>query len=304
MKFDLRGLFEKIFRPEKNRHAEKALSGASGLFETLTGYRPVFSSWNGKIYESALVRAAIDARARHISKLDVRVHGTANPALQAALRRGPNPWNTWSQFLYRTSTILDVHNTCVILPVLDDKLAVSGFFPVVPLNCEIVECDGEPWLRCQFARGSPAAVELNRCAILTKHQYMSDFFGESNAALDDTMKLIQIQNKGIEEAVKNSASYRFMARVGNFTLADDLAKERQRFTEKNLSAEAENTGGVLLFPNTYTDVQQIKFGVFPKERKKVRHDGSKYGILRLSKATSMPYGKERVMSYHIYCLGD
>ena len=45
----------------------------------------------------------------------------------------------------------------------------------------------------------------------------------------------------------------------------------------------------------------IRFlGVFPKERKKVRHDGSKYGILRLSKATSMPYGKERVMSYHIY----
>ena len=259
MKFELRGLFEKIFRPGKSRQAEQALTNARGVFETLTGYQPSFSTWQGEIYESSLVRAAIDARARHISKLEVRVHGGANPALQTALKRGPNPWHTWSQFLYRTSTILDIHNTCVILPVLDDNLNLCGFFPVLPLNCELVDYDGEPWLRCRFARGGPAAVELKRCAILTKHQYRNDFFGESNAALNDTMKLIHIQNQGIEEAVKNSASYRFMAKGANFTFADDLAKERQKFTAKNLSAEAENTGGVLLFPNTYSDIQQIKY---------------------------------------------
>ena len=262
MNLSLRGLFEKIFHPEKNRQAQQALTNASGLFETITGYQPTFTTWQGQIYESSLVRAAIDARARHISKLDVQVHGAANPALQTALKRGPNPWQTWSQFLYRTSTILDIHNTCVILPTLDDKLNVSGFFPVVPVNCELIEYAGEPWLRCQFARGGPAAVELSHCAILTKHQYMNDFFGESNDALKDTMKLIQIQNKGIEEAVKNSATYRFMARINNFTIPDALAKERQQFTEKNLSADAENPGGVLLFPNTYTDIQQIRYSPF------------------------------------------
>ena len=262
MKFDIRGLFEKIFRPEKNRQAEQALTNASGLFETITGYQPTFSTWQGEIYESGLVRAAIDARARHISKLDVQIHGAANPALQTALRRGPNPWQTWSQFLYRTSTILDIHNTCVILPVLDNNLNLSGFFPVVPINCELVDYNGEPWLRCQFARGGPAAVELRSCAVLTKHQYRNDFFGENNNALNAAMKLIRIQNKGIEEAVKNSATYRFMARINNYSLPDDLAKERQRFTEKNLSAEAENAGGVLLFPNTYSDIQQIRYSPY------------------------------------------
>ena len=34
----------------------------------------------------------------------------------------------------------------------------------------------------------------------------------------------------------------------------DLAKERKRFTRENLQGE----GGVLLFPNTYTDIQQVK----------------------------------------------
>ena len=262
MKFDIRGLFDKIFRPEKNRQATEALTQARGVFETLTGYQPSFSTWQGQIYESSLVRAAIDARARHISKLEVRIHGAANPPLQAALRHGPNPWQTWSQFLYRTSTILDVHNTCVILPTLDDKLTVSGFFPVVPVNCELVEYGGEPWLRVQFARGGPAAVELKRCAVLTKHQYRNDFFGETNSALDDTMKLIHLQNQGIETAVKNSATYRFMARLNVPLFDEDVTKERQRFTEMNLSGEADNPGGMLLFPTSYNDIKQINYSPY------------------------------------------
>lgn len=262
MKIDIRGLFEKVFRPEKNKQAQQALSGARGVFETLTGYQPTFTTWRGEIYESSLVRAAIDARARHISKLEVRVHGSANPALQTALRHAPNPWQTWSQFLYRVSTILDVHNTCVILPVLDEKLNLSGFFPALPVNCELVDYNGEPWLRCHFARGGAAAVEWKRCAVLVKHQYQNDFFGESNNALSDVMKLIHIQNQGIETAVKNSATYRFMARLSVPLFDDDIVKERQRFTEKNLSEQAKETGGVLLFPGSYNDIRQINYSPY------------------------------------------
>ena len=98
---------------------------------------------------------------------------------------------------------------------------------------------------------------MRKAAILTKFQYEDDFFGSSNKALDETMKLIHVQNQGIEEAVKNSATYRFMAQVSNFSTAEDLAKERGRFTQKNLSADAEETGGILLFPNTYTNIKQI-----------------------------------------------
>ena len=35
------------------------------------------------------------------------------------------------------------------------------------------------------------------------------------------------------------------------------SSERQRFTRKNFSAEAEANNGLLLFPNTYKNVQQI-----------------------------------------------
>ena len=91
--------------------------------------------------------------------------------------------------------------------------------------------------------------------MLTKFQYKSDFFGENNHALAPTMKLIHLENEGIEEAIRNGATFRFMARVNNFSKADDLARERKRFNETNLRADEE--GGLLLFPNTYTDIKQI-----------------------------------------------
>ena len=251
------GLFDKIFRPKDAKESERVLNSAYTLFRELNGYRPAFTDWKGQIYESELVRAAIDARARHISKLNVEMKGTALPSLQSKMRQGPNQWHTWSQFLYRTSTILDVHNTAFIVPVFDASMIITGYYPVLPQRCEVVEYKGEPWLRYKFQNGDVAAVEMRKCAILTKFQYKDDFFGENNNSLDDTMKLIDIQNQGIEEAVKNSASYRFLAQVNNFTKADDLKNERVRFSSENLTKDAE-AGGLLLFPNTYQNIQQIK----------------------------------------------
>lgn len=246
------GLFDVLFK-KQNKDVAK---GNDGYFQTLTAYKPHFSSWNGKLYESALVRSAIDARARHISKLKVEIIGSAQPKLQAKLKQRPNSFQTWSQFLYRTSTILDMHNTAVIVPVYDDWMEVTGYFPVLPLKCVVVEYEGEPWLRYEFNTHKKAAVPMSECAVLTKYQYSSDFFGEPNNALDATMKLEHMNNEAIEEAVKNGAQYRFLARVNNFSTVSDLKNERLRFSEANLKSDDTNNG-ILLFPNTYTDIRQI-----------------------------------------------
>lgn len=250
------GLLDKIFRPDKAKQSQAALVEAKKFFTTLTAYAPVFTSWCGAIYESEKVRASIDARARHISKLKVSVVGSANPSLQGKLRQGPNQWQTWSQFLYRLSTILDVNNTAFIVPVFDDRMIITGIYPVLPAACALVEYNDEIWIRYQFSNGQYAAVEFRKCGVMTKHQYRHDFFGESNGVLNETMQLIHIQNQGIEQGVKNSATFRFMAQLSNFAKPEDLAKERARFTEENLSAESE-ANGFLLFPNTYKDIKQI-----------------------------------------------
>lgn len=249
------GLFDWLFKKPNVDVADHY----DGYFRTLTAYEPHFTTWNGELYESELVRAVIDARARHISKLKVEIQGAAKPTLQTKLRLKPNNWQTWSQFLYRTSTILDMHNTAVIVPVYDDLMNPVGYYTVLPKKCSIIQVDGVPFLRYEFTNGQRASDYLSECAILTKFQYKSDFFGETNHALDPTMRMIHLNNESIKEAVKNGASYKFIARVNNFTKTEDLAKERKRFTEANLKAEEDNSG-ILLFPNTYTDIKQISMG--------------------------------------------
>ena len=250
------GLFNEIFRPNKAKESQKALKEAKGFFTTLTAYRPAFTTWNGAIYESLIIRSSIDARARHISKLKVETYGSANPSLQSKMRLAPNQWMTWSQFLYRVSTITDVYSNCIITPVFDDYMTITGYYPILPTRTEIIDYKGEPWLRYRFSNGEVGAVEFKKCAIITRHQLKNDFFGEPNNALDETMKLLHIQREGVEEAVKNTSTFRFMAKLNNFAKPEDLKKEAQRFTRENLSTESE-AGGFLLFPSTYSDIRQI-----------------------------------------------
>lgn len=245
------GLFDFLFkkRPKLPNKVEET-------FKMLNGYTPRFTSFDGGLYESERVRSAIHARATHMSKLRVELQGAAHPVLQNKLKHGPNSLQTWGQFLYRLSTILDVHNTAFIVPVFDEYGDVAGIFTPLPDQCEIVAYNNVPYLRYKFNMGATASIELALCGIMTTHQYRSDFFGESNAALYPTMELINIQNQGIEEGVKSAATYRFMAQLSNFARPEDLAQERQRFTEFNLSKEAKG-GGLLLFPNTYKDIKQV-----------------------------------------------
>ena len=79
------GLFDIFF---KNR--PKTQGKYEGKFEILSGYEPRFTSWGGNIYEQELVRAAINARAVHISKLKFESQGSARPALQGKLAKAPN----------------------------------------------------------------------------------------------------------------------------------------------------------------------------------------------------------------------
>ncbi len=292
------GLFDIFF---KNRPKEKGKY--DGVFKMLNGYTPHFTSYYGSIYESQLIRSAINVRAIHNAKLKVEIQGAARPALQNKLKHGPNQFQTWYQFMYRLSTILDIHNTAFICPVYDQFGEPSGIVCPLPESCEIVSYNNVPYLRYKFSNGQTAAIELEYCGIMTKFQYKDDFFGESNHALYPTIDLIHIQNQGIQEGVKSAATYRFWAQVNNFTKADDLAKERQRFSEENFSKDA-NAGGLLLFPNTYTNINQVKADPWildAEEEKVIKANVFDYFNVNEELLQSAVYGDKWVAAYEGIC---
>ena len=248
------GLKELLF--PKKIEAQKQKELAKSTFELLNGYTPVFRTWSGEIYESQFVRSAIDAIARHASKLAITIGGGTKSTLLTRLKKRPNSFQTWSQFLYNFASILYVTNTAFIIPLRNKYGDTIGVYPLFATHYELVKDDkGELWVRFTLDNNERTAEKLSDIGILSRFQLKSVFFGGSNACLDETMQLISIQRQGIQEYAKNANSYRFMAKLTNFAKAEDLANERQRFDAENF--QNKNGGGLLLFPNTYAEIKQI-----------------------------------------------
>ena len=247
------GIFERIFGKREPAAAAKARA----TFQLLEGYTPMFTTWNGSIYESDLIRAALDAHGRHAAKLQPNIQGSAKEALQNRLKIVPNDFQTWPQFLYRTAVILYCRNTAFIVPQTGEYGETTGIVSIAPESWEVVEYKNRPYVRFTFGNGKKAAVELDRLGILTRFQYKNELFGESNQALKATLDLIKMQQQGITEGIKNGASYRFSAQSDNWSTDEDLANEADRFNS-NFFQRIKSAGGLLLFPNTYKNIQQLK----------------------------------------------
>ena len=255
------GLLEKIF-PKKYRTPIQA-----ERWEPLTAYTAVFTNWKGELYEFDQVRSAIDTLSRHTAKLRMNMTGSAKSKMKTKLRYKPNKYQTWYQFLYRTRTILEMQNNAIIVPILDEYGEIAGLFSVLPSACEVVQTkNGTEYLRYTFANNQKAAMELERCGLITKHQYKNDVFGDKNTALNGTLSLLDINKQAIKEAVKESNSFKFMARMNNFAKDEDIKRERERIKEANLS---DKEGFLLLFSNLVGEPKQIDYKPYTIDEKQL-----------------------------------
>lgn len=253
MRGDYMGIFERVF----GKREPVAAMRATTTFKLLDGYVPAFHTWSGSIYESDLIRAALDAHGRHAAKLQQNLAGSAKPNLRSRLAIMPNEFQTWSQFLYRTAVILYCRNTAFIVPTRGEYGEINGVISIVPNRWELVEYKGTPFIRFHLPDNKRAAVELFEVGILTRYQYKSELFGESNAAMKPVLDLIEMQRQGIQEGIKNGASYRFSAQSDNWSTDEDLAKEMERFNQFTFQNK-KASGGMILFPNVYKNVQQLR----------------------------------------------
>ena len=249
------GLFEKLFG--KKAQDSPANVKVQHTFQLLDGYVPTFHTWNGSVFESDLIRAALDAHGRHAAKLQFNINGSAKPNLASRLKVQPNPYQTWSQFQYRTAVILYARNTAFLVPTRGEYGEPNGVIGVVPQRWELVEYNGTPYIRFTLENNKRLACSLYEVGILTRYQYRSDLFGESNEAMKAVLDLIAMQRQGITEGIKNGASYRFSAQSDNWATDEDLASEMERFNKFTFQNK-KTSGGMILFPNTYKNVTQLK----------------------------------------------
>lgn len=253
------GIFETIFKwhkkTEKTENTEN--TAPTAYFTTLSGYAPAYTTYEGGLYEMALTRAAIHARANLASKLKPEISGTARKSLESVLQYRPNPYMDTTKFLYRVSTILDTNNTAFIVPIEDEAGALVGYYPVVPQVAEVVDKGGVPYVRYTFGNGKRKAIEFSRVGILTKYAYRNDFFGEPNDVLKPTLQLMHAQNQGQIKAIRNSAIVRYVARLSAMLNDRDIEKIRNEFAEKNLDPET-NSSGIIVLDGKIAELTPVK----------------------------------------------
>ena len=260
------GMLEKIF----GRKEQPAALKNAKIFRMLEGYTPVWTTWRGSVYESELIRASLDAWGRHAAKLKPNIKGSALPELRSRMQVRPNAFQEWSQFLYQTATILGARNNAFLVKTRNDDGTPNGIINIIPESWELVEYENEPWIRFMLSNNKRRAEKLSETGIMTRFQYKSELYGESNEALKPVLDLISIQRQGITEGIKNGNSYRFWAQSDNWASDEDLSSEMERFN-KFTFGNKKTAGGVLIFPNTYENINQMKHEGFTVDKEQQEH---------------------------------
>ena len=260
------GMLEKIF----GRKEQPAALKNAQIFKMLEGYTPVWTTWRGSIYESELIRASLDAWGRHAAKLKPNIRGSAEKELQNRLKVRPNAFQEWSQFLYQAATVLGVRNNVFLIKTRNNDGTPNGIINIVPESWELVEYENEPWIRFILRDNKRRAERLSETGIMTRFQYRNELFGENNEALKPVLDLISMQRQGITEGIKNGNSYRFWAKSDNWASDEDIGEEMQRFN-KFTFGNKKTAGGVLIFPNTYEDIHEMKPGGYTVDKEQQEH---------------------------------
>lgn len=237
------GLFRKR-EPTINEKADKS------VLKMVTTYGEHYYAWNGKLFESDIVRSCIRPKVKAAGKLvgkhiradakGLKVNPDANIRF---LLSEPNPYMTGQQFQEKVATQLCLNNNAFILIVRDENLKPIQLYPIPCVMCETVYIRDELYLKFQYRNGKSDTFPYEQIIHLRQDFNEHDIFGESPAkALESMMEVIGTIDQGIIKAIKNSGVIRWLLKFTNSMRDEDLKKNVKNFVDNYLSVESDTWG--------------------------------------------------------------
>lgn len=218
-------------------------------YKMLNDFVPFFSSFDGEMYDSDVVRTCIHAiaanaaklKAKHIRRIDGKITNTGS-ALERMLQVRPNEYMNAYDFIYRTVSQLYSNNNAYIYMHVE-RGQIKGFYPLNYSFVEPVEYQGEMYFKFTFKTGYKMTVPYSELLHLRRHFNRDDMFGEdSRKPLKPTLDLIQTINQGITNAIKSSARLRGLLKFNMVLKPEDMKKHRDQFVADYLGID--NNSGV------------------------------------------------------------
>lgn len=260
MKRQRRSLFNMIFGSKP-----AAPPGSSAQLRMLNSFSPVFTAFGDNAYDSADVRACVDAIARNVAKLHpkhIRRDATGNITdvsdnLQYLLDTRPNPYMDTYSFLYKVTTQLLLQNNAFIFVQYDGAGNALGLYPIPFLNIQLIESGGIVYAKFSFTGGDSVTVEYTELIHLRRFFYRNDLYGEQNMqALGQTLDTISTANQGVANAVKSSNALRGILKTQNMLKPKDLLEKQKDFVQTYMNISEGNSGVAAL--DSTVDYKELK----------------------------------------------
>ena len=248
-------IFKRLFKNQKS--------------ETLTKYQLVTERgngtfiWNGKIYESDIVRACLAPYIKAIGKLcgkhifDSQREMKVNPEPYIkCLLEYPNPLMSAQKFQEKMAAQLILNGNAFASITRDRNGMPVELFPLPAVGVEADYRNGELYLKFTLDNGKSYTFNYDDIIHLRMNYYDNDIFG--NSLMPTLAPLLKINNTiddGIVKAIKNSSLIRWLLKSTSSIRTDDLKKLAKEFSDSFLNTSSE-TGGVAA-TDSKVEAQQI-----------------------------------------------
>jgi HK97 family phage portal protein len=214
-----------------------------------------FYAWNGKLYQSDIIRACIRPRVRAVGKLvGKHIRETANQsgasltvnpeAYIRFLLEEPNPYMTGQMLQEKLATQLCLNNNAFAAIIRDDNGYPMQIYPLPAMSVEaIYSADMTLSLKFYFVNGRYATFLYSDIIHLRQDFNDNDIFGDSPvSALTPLMEIVSVTDQGIIKAIKNSSVVQWLLKFSNSMRPEDLQAQAKSFAENYLSIDSESIG--------------------------------------------------------------
>lgn len=237
-------------------------------YEMMTDHGNGFYAWNGNVYQSDVVRAAIrpksraigKAIAKHIRKNDETL--TVNPeAYMKFLLEEPNPYMSGQQMIEKMITHLELNHNAFAYINRDENGYPFEIYPITATSTEALkDSQGQLFLKFTLANGKAVTFRYTDIIHLRKDFNSNEIFGDSPAeALTPLMETISTTDQGIVKAIKNSNVVKWLLKFNQTLRPEDLKRSTKQFVNDYLNIESDSVGAAA------TDAKMDATQVEPKD---------------------------------------
>lgn len=226
-----------------------------------------FYSYNGKMYQSDIVRACIRPKIKAIGKLTAKhiretvirqtrkLDVNPEPYIRFLLEE-PNAYMTGQMLQEKLAAQLILNNNAFAVILRDENGYPTAIFPVAAMQADAVyDATGNLYLKFYMQNGNVFTFAYDDVIHLRGDFYENDIFGDQLApAIVPLMEIVTTTDQGIVKAIKNSAVIRWLLMFSASMRPEDIQQRAQDFAKSFL--DVSNGTGVAAV-DAKADAKQI-----------------------------------------------